>query len=218
MFPDLTSDDIFRIETKRLWLRWPRVADAAAISTFASLPETAKMTAAIPHPYPVGEAERFIFQARADNANGKGLILAITLKRPERPLIGLVSATLAGHHDLELGYVIAPTSSGKGYATEAVKGMVNSLFSVTSAHRILANVRAINPASHRVLEKSGFTYVDSGLDYLPARGGLHPCDRFEFDRKTWVQQHPPRGMPPMIHQTKDRQDALRASFQPSVES
>ena len=29
MFPDLTRDDVFRLETRRLWLRWPRAADAA---------------------------------------------------------------------------------------------------------------------------------------------------------------------------------------------
>ncbi|MGH6856132.1 MAG: GNAT family N-acetyltransferase, partial [Methylocella sp.] len=52
MFPDLTADDIFRIETKRLWLRWPRASDAPAITSFVSLAQTARMTASIPHPYP----------------------------------------------------------------------------------------------------------------------------------------------------------------------
>ena len=28
MFPEITRDDIFRLETERLWLRWPRAADA----------------------------------------------------------------------------------------------------------------------------------------------------------------------------------------------
>ncbi len=32
MFPDLTRDDVFRIETKRLWLRWPRIQDAVPSS------------------------------------------------------------------------------------------------------------------------------------------------------------------------------------------
>ena len=51
MFPDLTTDDIFRIETKRLWLRWPRASDVASITSFASLAHVARMTALIPHPY-----------------------------------------------------------------------------------------------------------------------------------------------------------------------
>src|SRR5439155_11525397 len=81
MFPDLTADDIFRIETKRLWLRWPRASDAPAITSFVSLAQVARMTASIPHPYPPGEAERFIMKARTGNAGGTALVLAITQKR-----------------------------------------------------------------------------------------------------------------------------------------
>ncbi len=92
MFPDLTRDDVFRLETQRLWLRWPRAADAAAITAFASRPEVAQMTAAIPYPYPAQEADRFIFEARADNAAGRALHLALTLKGGPRTVVGLVSA------------------------------------------------------------------------------------------------------------------------------
>ena len=63
MFPDLTRDDVFRIETKRLWLRWPRVQDAAAIERLAGDKEVAEMTANIPHPFPTGSGERFAFES-----------------------------------------------------------------------------------------------------------------------------------------------------------
>src|SRR5271165_313723 len=116
MFLDLTRDDIFRLETKRLWLRWPRAGDAPAIKKFASLAETARMTASIPHPYPAGEAERFIFKARADNANGKALVLVITQKGDARPTIGLVSAILSEAAEIELGFMLTPAVWGKGFA------------------------------------------------------------------------------------------------------
>lgn len=35
MFPELTRDDVFRLETRRLWLRWTRMADASAILRLA---------------------------------------------------------------------------------------------------------------------------------------------------------------------------------------
>ena len=41
MFPDLARDDVFRLETARLWLRWPRAADAAAIERYCSRWEVA---------------------------------------------------------------------------------------------------------------------------------------------------------------------------------
>ena len=51
MFPDLTRDDVFRLETRRLWLRWPRLADVQAIVRLAGEKAVADMTARIPHPY-----------------------------------------------------------------------------------------------------------------------------------------------------------------------
>ncbi len=207
MFQDLTSDDIFRIETKRLWLRWPRAADAPAITSFAKLAEVAQLTAGIPHPYPQGEAERFILKARADNASGAALVLAVTQKAGARQVIGIVSATPASAADIELGYILAPSMWGKGYTSELAKPFVDTLFRLSMANRIVANSRLHNIASSRVLEKTGFTFIDSGLQFLPARGGMHPCDRFQLDRKTWAARLIAAGesqaMPAMAQQSPD---------------
>ncbi len=218
MFPDLTSDDIFRLETKRLWLRWPRASDAASIASFAQRPEIARMTATIPHPYPAGEAEQFVLKARADNANGKALILVISQKGGSRPIIGLVSATMSDDGEIEFGFVLAPAAWGKGFATEAARAMVEAIFALTKADRIVANARTINPASRRVLEKCGFIYIDSGLDLLPARGGLHPCDRFQLGRKQWAMSRSSPNLPPMPHQTPDVSDGAALAASPCVEA
>jgi RimJ/RimL family protein N-acetyltransferase len=200
MFPDLTRDDIFRLETERLWLRWPRASDAAAITAFTSLPEVAQMTDAIPHPYPAGEADRFIFNARAENAAGKALHFALTRKNGPRAVFGLVSVVLESPQEIALGYIIAPDMWGEGYASEAARIVIDTVFGLTPMTRIVANARVNNPGSRAVLEKSGFAYVDSGLDLLPARGGLHPCDRFELTRAKWRTAHGPRTLPAMTHQ------------------
>lgn len=200
MFPDLTSDDIFRLETKRLWLRWPRASDAAAIKSFASLAETARMTAQIPHPYPEGEAERFIFRSRADNANGDAMILVISRKGEDRLVVGLTSATVSAAGEIELGFMVAPSAWSKGFATEAVRAHIEALFSLTRTERLVANARANNLASRRVLEKCGFAYAGSGLDLLPARGGMHACDRFTLTRNAWATNRLIPQLPPMVHQ------------------
>lgn len=54
MFPDYFRDDVFRLETQRLWLRWPTAADAPLIEKLAGEREIAEFTARIPHPYPRG--------------------------------------------------------------------------------------------------------------------------------------------------------------------
>lgn len=200
MFPDITCDDIFRIETEHLWLRWLRAADAPATAAFAGLASVAQMTASIPHPYPPGEAERFVLHARAATAAGRALILALTLKNKSRTIVGLVSAQACDAHVVEIGYVVAPSHVGRGYATEATSALIDAVFNLTEARSLTADSRTINPASRRVLEKCGFVFETTGLKELPARGGKHPCDFFRLDRHVWSLHARERRLPAMAHQ------------------
>ncbi len=198
MFPDLARDDVFRLETKRLWLRWPRAADSAAIERYSSRWEVAKMTARIPHPYPPGEAERFIFTAREANALGRDLILVITPIRGKRDPMGMISLESRREGRLTLGYALAPEMWGKGLATEAAAAAINAGFALTDALEMLATAHVENPASRRVLEKCGFAHMGSGLEGAPARGGMVPCDRFRLERSVWASRRVAResGDPP----------------------
>ena len=105
MFPELTRDDVFRLETRRLWLRWPRMADASAILRQAGEKAVAEMTASIPHPYPVDAVEPFIFAMRKGNALGEHLVLAITPRSKPNELIGMIGAQISKHRFLISGYV-----------------------------------------------------------------------------------------------------------------
>jgi len=185
MFPDLARDDVFRLETARLWLRWPRVADAAAIERYCSRWDVARYTARIPHPYPTGSAERFIFAAREGNATGRDMTLVMTPLRDMREAIGAISLEGRAQGRLMLGYAVAPEHWGKGFATEAVEAVVDAGFALTDAVEIVASTHAENSASRRVLEKAGFAFVGSGLEGAPARGSLAPCDRFALSRAAW---------------------------------
>jgi RimJ/RimL family protein N-acetyltransferase len=191
MFPDLARDDVFRLETKRLWLRWPRVADAKAIERYSSRWEVAKMTARIPHPYPPGEAERFIFTAREANALGRDLILVIAPIRGKRDPVGMISLESRLQQRLTIGYALAPEVWGKGVATEAVLAAIEAGFTLTDAIEMLATAHIENPASRRVLDKCGFMHAGTGLEGAPARGGMVPCDRFRLERAVWAHRRAP---------------------------
>ena len=188
MFPDIARDDVFRLETKRLWLRWPRVADAKAIERYSGRWEVAKMTARIPHPYPPGEAERFIFTAREANAQGRDLILVIAPIRGKRDPIGMISLESRLQGRLTIGYALAPEVWGKGLATEAALAAIEAGFTLTNAIEMLATAHVENPASRRVLDKCGFTHTGTGLEGAPARGGMVPCDRFRLERAAWADR------------------------------
>ena len=198
MFPDIARDDVFRLETRRLWLRWPRVADAAAIQRYSSKWEVARYTARIPHPYPPGEAERFIFGARQANATGHDLILAITSHRGKSEPLGMISVESRLQGRLTLGYALTPEVWGKGYASEATGAIVDASFLLTNAVEILATTRIENLASRRVLEKCGFVHQGVGREGAPARGGMVDVDRFKLERSVWAVDYGQRSavLPP----------------------
>lgn len=186
MFPELTRDDVFRLETRRLWLRWPRMADANAILRQAGDKAVAEMTASIPHPYPPEAVEPFIFAMRKGNALGEHLVLAVTPRSKPNDVIGMIGAHRQASGVPFIGYWLGTRHWGKGYATEAVQGLIDTLFSLVDVPAIEADTRVINPASRRVLEKCGFRAEGSFLKSLPARGGLFPCEQFRLDRSTWA--------------------------------
>lgn len=189
MFPDLSRDDVFRLETARLWLRWPRLIDAPAIQRFCSLWEVSRYTARVPHPYPPGSAERFIYAAREGNAVGREMTLVITPKKGKRDVIGSVSLESRGADRLTLGFALAPEAWGKGFATEAARAMVNAGFALTKAVEILASVRVEDAASSAVARKCGFEVVSTGPKGAPARNGLLEHHTFRLSRDLWLQTY-----------------------------
>jgi RimJ/RimL family protein N-acetyltransferase len=186
MFPDLTRDDVFRLETRRLWLRWPRQADAQAIIRLAGEKAVAEMSALIPHPYPPDLAEKFILRQRQANADGGGLTLAITPKKKPNQLIGMVGIGPSPEDGgPEIGYWLGKPHWGDGIATEAVRALIDAFFAYAEHPELAASARVVNPASRRVLEKCGFAAIGSGLKLFPARGGVLPVDHFRLDRRAW---------------------------------
>jgi RimJ/RimL family protein N-acetyltransferase len=186
MFPDLARDDVFRLETPRLWLRWPRICDANAIQKFCARWEVARYTARIPHPYPAGSAERFIYAAREANSAGRDLSLVMTPIRGNSDAIGSISLESRGRDRLALGFALAPEAWGKGLATEAAEAMIDAAFGLTPTVEILASVRVENEASKAVLAKCGFAVIGTGLQGAPARGGLVECHSLRLTRADWA--------------------------------
>jgi RimJ/RimL family protein N-acetyltransferase len=186
MFPDIAKDDVFRLETRRLWLRWPRLSDAGAIERYCSQWEVARYTARIPHPYPKGSAERFIYAAREANTLGRELTLVLATIQAPAKAVGAISLERRGADRLTLGYALAPEVWGRGYATEAVRAVVDSVFTLSPVVEIEASVQVQNPASHRVLEKAGFAHVGRGLRGAPARGAMVECDFYAMARGAWM--------------------------------
>jgi RimJ/RimL family protein N-acetyltransferase len=95
-------------------------------------------------------------QATPSGDEGGSLTLAVAL--PENgAVIGDVVLFVRSreHRQGEIGYVIHPDHSGKGYATEAAGAMLRLGFDELRLHRIMGRIDARNTASARVLERLG---------------------------------------------------------------
>jgi RimJ/RimL family protein N-acetyltransferase len=82
-------------------------------------------------------------------------------KNNPRRMIGLIGIRTAGF----VFYYLHPDYWGEGYCTEALKSYLDALFRLTPGlQAVKANVRSLNPASQRVLEKCGFSRSPSSND------------------------------------------------------
>lgn len=184
MFSDLLRDDIFRLETPRLWLRWPRMADIQSIVRYSGEKQIAEMTASIPHPYTRADAEKFVFACRAGNAAGNQVALALTRKGRPAEVIGMIGVheTRPGH--AFIGYWLGSPFHGQGLMSEAAGGLIDLAFQAGDLNVLTATALAANPASRRVLEKRGF----AGADTVRAehRGAMADMINFRLDRESWA--------------------------------
>ncbi|MFM8701572.1 MAG: GNAT family N-acetyltransferase [Hyphomicrobiales bacterium] len=186
MFNEITCDDVYRLETARLWLRWPRAADAPQIARLAGEKAVAEMTGRIRHPYPAEDAERFVLETRANNSLGKSLGLIITPKQRPNDVLGAIGlAETPDPKTVEIGYWIGVPYWRKGYASEAVLAVVDTGFELSDATRIEARVRTANPASRQVLENNGFSYIRGETLFMPAREASYPVHWLGLARADW---------------------------------
>lgn len=187
------------IATERLILRPMVVADVPDIARAAGRVEIARSTLLIPHPYKESDALSWITTHQRDWDRGEALTLAITLRgdagTPSR-LIGAVSIRgLAGpHRSGELGYWISPDFWGKGYATEAVGGVINHAFESLGLERVYADHFSFNPASGRVMAKCGMHMEGVARHRYRKNGEAVDAIVYSILRSEWRADGAPRGL------------------------
>jgi RimJ/RimL family protein N-acetyltransferase len=168
------------LETERLVLRAPRLEDAKTVAALANDRRIAENTARIPHPYKLADAKDWISTASL---------------RAEEPtfLITLASGAIIGACGLdlrdgapEIGYWLGVPHWGKGYATEAVRALIDHAFTDLDHEALNAGARVTNPASRRLLEKCGFQWTGVGLCRIRALNSSAPIDRFRLERSIWA--------------------------------
>ena len=176
-----------RIETERLLLRAFTLADAREVQRLAGAREVAAGTSTIPHPYPAGAAEAWIAGHPETFASGRGLNFAIELA-VQGTLVGAIGLNLEREHDrAELGYWIGVPYWGRGFATEAARGVVRYGFEELALNRIYAFHFVTNPASGRVLQNIGMTYEGKRRQHTLKWGEYLDNEAYGVLRAEWEQ-------------------------------
>lgn len=83
-------------------------------------------------------------------------------------------------YEVEVGYEVAPKYRNLGYASEAVRALVDNAFKVSEITAVIAHTLAEENASVRVLRKVGFQW-DGKLD----SGEEDPVWRWKLQRDNW---------------------------------
>jgi RimJ/RimL family protein N-acetyltransferase len=168
------------LETTRLTLRRPTLADVKAIAVLANDRRIAENTRRLPHPYTAADAEDFV--TSIVHAGHESIFL---IELGDHTPIGMVGLDRAAKEAPELGYWLGVDYWKQGYATEAARAVIDYAFADLGFEKLEAGARVSNPASRRILEKCGFQWTGVVLQRMLALGSSTPVDCFRLDRHVW---------------------------------
>jgi RimJ/RimL family protein N-acetyltransferase len=146
------------LRTERLVLRPFVPSDLEPLLAIQSDPVAVRY---VPYPPRNREAVTAVLERKIANttlrSEGDLIELAVALG-DAGGVIGDVLLALRSveHETIEVGYIFAPASGGRGYATEAVRALLGLAFGPLEARRVVARVDDRNVASSALLSRLGF--------------------------------------------------------------
>lgn len=173
-------------ETNRLILRPLTSADAASIQRFASAREVADAMISILHPYPEGEAERYLERKTVESEQGLSRAFAIERKL-DQAFCGVIEIRdiEREHSQAELSFWLAVEAWGQGYMSEALKPMLRFGFEHLDLNRLYAYHMVRNPGSDKVLQKNGFTQEEILWQRVRKLGVFEDVKLWAMLRQDW---------------------------------
>src|SRR6266850_1425031 len=169
----------FVLETERLLLRRPTLADVKAIARLANDRRIADNTRRLPHPYSQAHAVEFV-RSLADEIRNTNFLI-----ESESAAVGMVGVDWREPDAPELGYWLGVDYWGQGFGTEAARAVIDFTFEEFDIEHLISGARVTNPASRNILEKCGFQWSGVELHRFEAIGSSTPVDCFKLSRGVW---------------------------------
>jgi RimJ/RimL family protein N-acetyltransferase len=177
--PTLREPSNCILETERLTLRRPTLADVKAIARLANDRRIAENTRRLPHPYSQEHAIEFV---RAMANDGRETVFLV--ENNHTPM-GVVGIDWREPEAPELGYWLGVEHWGQGFGTEAARAVIDLTFEEFDIEHLMSGARVTNPSSRNILEKCGFQWSGVELHRFEALGSSTPVDRFRLSRSVW---------------------------------
>ena len=167
------------LETERLMLRRPTLADVKAIAHLANDRRIAENTRRLPHPYSQDDAIEFVRAIANDKHE------TVFLIENNFVPIGMVGLDWRQPDAPELGYWLGVEHWGQGFGTEAARAVIDFAFDEFNVEHLISGARVANPSSRNILEKCGFQWSGVELHRFEALGSSTPVDCFRLARTVW---------------------------------
>ena len=153
------------LTSKRLILRPFIIDDARALFSWASDPEVTRYLRFETHET-IQESQRII-NLWMKSAERPPFFHWAMERREDLVVIGSIGIEITSMHDNrgELGYCLTRSAWNQGYATEALRCVLDFGFNVAMFHRLEACHSTNNPASGRVMEKAGMRHEAGPLHH-----------------------------------------------------
>lgn len=146
------------IETERLLLRRMKISDYTDMYEYSCLDSVTKYLLWNSHP-DARYTRDYLAYIQSQYRAGEFYDWAVVHKETNK-MIGTCGFARLDfeNNSAEIGYVLNPDFWRRGYATEAVKKIIDFGFHTLNLHRIEARYIVGNEVSRRVMEKCGMTY------------------------------------------------------------
>ncbi|MCQ4138302.1 GNAT family N-acetyltransferase [Chryseobacterium sp. EO14] len=144
------------LETERLLIRDLTLDDKQAVFNYRSDAEANKFQSWIPKT--LEDVEQFIQKNNKEFNQPESWYQVLITEKDTKAVIGDIGIHFFGAENLqaELGITLNKDFQGRGYASEALKGVINFLFSDLKKHRIMASIDPENIDSLKLMERIGF--------------------------------------------------------------
>lgn len=140
------------------------------------------MLARVPFPYSKKDAATWIGGHKESRTQGTDWPFAIEAKVG---LVGAIGIHRTDPETMEFGYWIGEPHWGKGIATKAGRVLIDFAFDILNVEKLAAGHYTQNPASGRVLAKTGFEEIGTGTRPCLARGEDMPSIDYQLTKAHW---------------------------------